>query len=117
MSAETWTFDGVTFERIISGDTIEPWFSEVLNYTKDTVLGATTAAQSYIDQGAVEVPPFEIRASFSSESARDAFLAKRYLTKTLSNTNGYSGTALLAKAKRANGGGTFYFVDCVFELR
>ena len=119
MSGKTvWTFIGLTATRPVDSDTYEPWYEAKLNYTRDLVLGATTAADSYLDVGAAEVPPLALRFEFASDSARQAFINLRGQTGTLSNTRGYSTTAMLVSTKRINTGmPSVFWLDLLFEAR
>ncbi len=119
MSGKTvWTFRSTTFSRAISSDEFDPWFEEDPQITKDTVLGATAAADSYIDIGATAYGPLELRAAFSSSSTREMFITNNLLQSgTLSNTRSRSATALLIKARRIDAPPGYYYADCTFEKR
>lgn len=110
-----YTFAAVTFIRRVDGDDLSPWFYPDTQYTKDIVLGGTTA---YIDLGADVYPPLVFRGSCLSSADRLLLIAARGTTGTLSNTRGHSGTVTLLKAQPMNGG-TYsqYWVDLLFELR
>ncbi len=81
-------------------DEYAPRFDGKYTYTKDLVLGATTAAQSYVDLGAFEVGPLTMKIEFTSEALRNTFQALIGTSATLSNTRGRSYTALLIEVKR-----------------
>ena len=103
--------------REVSGDEFPPWFDAEPQITKDAVLGATTAAQSYLDTGAIVYPPLTIRAAFASSSARETFITANLLQSgTLANTRSRSATALLVKAVRLDALPR-YLADLTFELR
>jgi len=110
-----YTFAAITFIRRIDGDDFPPWFNADPSYTKDIVLGGTTA---YIDLGADVYPPLAFRASCLSAADRLALVAARSSTGTLSNTRGHAGTVTLLKAAPQNSGTyTDWFIDLLFELR
>jgi len=101
MSGKTiWQFAGSSFYREVGGDEYAPRFDGKMNTTKDLVLGATTAAQSYVDLGAFEVAPLTMKIEFTTEAARNTFQALLGTSGTLSNTRGRSYTALLVEVKR-----------------
>lgn len=115
----TYTINGsITFQRVLPSPEFDPWFNSHVEYTKDPVLGATSAADSYVDVGALVVDTLSMRASLSSLSARTALLALQGQEVTLSNTRGQSGKVLVVNAKAVDRGdpGTFY-VDMVLEQR
>jgi hypothetical protein len=97
-TAYTFTPAGVTFYRI-TGDELEPWFQEDPQYTKDSVLGGSSA---YYDLGAYVTPPLSFRASCASAADRLSLIAALWQEGTLSNTRGHSDTALLVKARPIN---------------
>ncbi len=119
MSGTTvWTFGLSTFTRILQGGEFEPWFQAKGIYQKDVVLGATVAADSYIDTGAVEVGPLTIRARFDNTIDRDVFMGQLLAAGTLSNSKGYSGSAILLAANAIDSGlPDLFYVDATFELR
>ena len=117
MARVTWQFSGSSFYRH-SGEEFAPRFDAKVGYTKDTVLGATSAAQSYLDIGATEVGPLTLRCEFETEAARQTFQALIGTTGTLSNTAGLSYTATLLKVTRIEGGGgSIYRADTTWEQR
>jgi hypothetical protein len=116
MSGKTiWTFNGSSFTRIVS-DEYAPRFDGKYQYTKDLVLGATTAAQSYVDLGAFEVGSISMRIEFTSEALRNTFQSYIGLTATLSNTRGRSYTAMLVSVQRVD---TYnqWLADATWEQR
>ena len=120
MSGKTvWTFVATpgtaTFTRVVN-DEFEPTFNGKYPYTKDLVLGATTAGGSYIDLAAFEVGPMSMRIEFTSSALRDAFLAYPGLTGTLSNTRSRTYTAMLVDFKRIDDG-VHWWADVVWEQR
>ncbi len=116
MSKTIWTFNATyTFTRVVQ-DEFEPTFNGKYQYTKDLVLGATTAAQSYIDLGGFEVGPMSMRIEFTSSALRDAFLANYGITATLSNTRSRTYTAILLDIKRIDDG-VHWWADVVWEQR
>lgn len=110
-----WTFNGATFTRVVE-ETFEPTFNGRHPYTKDLVLGATTAGGSYVDLAGFEVGPLSMRVEFTSSALRDAFLANQGVTATLSNTRGRSYTALLVDFKRIDDG-VHWWAEAVWEQR
>lgn len=117
MSKTTYTFRSSTFTRILDSDTFEPWFNAEPTVTKDAVLGATSASQSYIDIGATVIAPLHIRAEFASNAARNTFITNNLLQSgTLSNTRSRSATALLVRAVALDAFPLFY-ADLTFEQR
>lgn len=104
-----------TFYQLVSDEYAGRFDGEYL-ITKDLVLGATTAAQSYVDLGAFVVGPLTLRCEFSSSALRNTFQSTIGTTGTLSNSLGISYTALLVKATRIENGG-LYIVDAMWEQR
>jgi hypothetical protein len=102
MSIVTWTFDGVSARRVTS-DEFDPWFPISGLYTKDVVLDARTAADSYTDIGAWQFDVLEMRWEFTTEAARDTMINKLLTIGTLSNSAGRTTSALLVRARRVNG--------------
>lgn len=101
-----WTFTvGATaiamYDQV--GDDYEQYFNGSLQTTKDTVLGATTAAQSYVDVGAFVVPPVSRRYEFLTSANRNVFYALQGSTGTLASSTGLSYTVLLTACKRIEG--------------
>lgn len=119
MSSRTvYTFNSSDFYRVAGGDELDPWFESTVEITKDLVLGATSAAASYIDTGAYAAGPLSFRAAFTSSAARATFLALLGTTHTLSNTRGRSSSAMLTKAKAIDAGGAYqWYCDVSFEQR
>ena len=116
MSGKTvWTFSGATFTRVVQ-DEFEPTFNGRHPYVKDTVLGATTAAGSYIDLAGFEVGSLSMRIEFTSSALRDAFLGYQGTVATLSNTRGRTYSALLVDFKRIDDG-RHWWADAVWEQR
>jgi len=116
MSGKTvWTFGAATFTRPVPEE-FEPTFNGKHPYTKDLVLGATTAAHSYVDLAGFEVGPLAMRIEFTSSALRDAFLAYQGTVATLSNTRGRTYTALLVDFKRIDDG-HHWWADAVWEQR
>jgi hypothetical protein len=110
-----WQFSGSSFYQLVN-DEYAGRFDGKYIFTKDIVLGATTAAQSYIDLGAFEVTPLTMRIEFTTSAARQTFQALIGTTATLSNTLGISYTAILVDCRRVENGG-MYLADAVWEQR
>jgi hypothetical protein len=111
-----WTFNTTaTFTQLVS-DEYNERFDGKYQYTKDLVLGATTAAQSYVDLGAFEVGPLTLRIEFTTSALRNTFQGMIGTTATLSNTNGRSYTAMLTEVRRIENGG-MYLADATWEQR
>jgi hypothetical protein len=110
-----WTFVSSSFYQHV-GEEYQGRFDGKYNYTKDLVLGATTAAQSYVDLGAFEVGPLTMRIEFNSSALRQTFQALMGTTGTLSNSVGLSYTALLVDVKRIDGLSVFR-CDATWEQR
>lgn len=111
-----WSFGSSTFVRIVSGDEFAPRFDGKWLYTKDVVLGATLASQSYIDLGAREVGPMTMRIEFTSEALRNTFTDLNGTVGTLANTKGRSYTALLVAVSRVDSF-TRWLADATWEVR
>jgi hypothetical protein len=113
-----WSFADVSFFYELVNDDYQQRFDGEYQYTKDIVLGATTAAQSYIDLGGFVVAPMQKRIAFSTSAARQTFQALIGTTATLSNDAGLSYTATLLKVTRIEGGGgIIYRADAIWEQR
>ena len=113
-----WTFDGIDFRRLLTSDEWQPRFSITGLYTKDIVLGATTAADSYVDTGAWQFEPLEMRAVFDTDADRDNMILKLLSSGALTNDTGLAVTAMLVKAWRVNiGVAGIYALDLTFERR
>lgn len=111
-----WTFNTTaTFFQHV-GSEYRGRFDGKYQYVKDLVLGATTAAQAYIDLGAFEVGPLTMRIEFTSSALRNTFQGMQGTTATLSNSLGLSYTAILLQADRIENGG-LYLVDAMWEQR
>lgn len=111
-----WTFNTTaTFKQVV-GDEYKGRFDGKYVYTKDLVLGATSASDSYVDLGAFEVTPLTMRIEFTTSTLRNTFQAMQGTTATLSNTLGLSYTALLVQVDRIENGG-MYLADAVWEQR
>lgn len=102
----TWTFTvgvtAVTFTQQV-GDDYLLRFDGKFSYTKDLVLGATTAAQNYIDIGAFDVDPLPQTAEFATSADRQTFFGLQMQLGTLASSNGLSYTVLLVQATRIEG--------------
>jgi hypothetical protein len=115
-----WTYtptvgSPASFYQLV-GDEYQARFDGKWQYTKDLVLGATTAAQSYIDMGAFEVTPLNLRCEFDTSALRNAFQTLHGTVGTLSNTNGLSYAVLLVEVRRIENGGMF-IAESVWEAR
>lgn len=93
--ATLYTFQSITFARVLEGDTFVPWLFPEVQYTADPVLGGT---QVYLDIGGDGVATLSMRGSCSTDNDRAALKDARGLTGTLSNTRGRTATATLVKA-------------------
>lgn len=106
MADLTWQFTvgatNVSFYEIV-GDDYTLRFDGAYQYTKDVVLGATSAAQNYIDLGAFDVDPLSKQVEFTTSANRQTFFGLQGQTGTLSSSNGLTYTALLVRATRIEG--------------
>jgi hypothetical protein len=116
MSKTVWTFSGSSFYRIVS-DEFAPRFDGKYQYTKDLVLGATSSADSYIDLGAFEVAPLQLRIEFDTEALRNTFQSLIGTSGTLSNTRGRSYSAILVGVMRVDAKGGRWLADATWEAR
>lgn len=110
----TYTCAGVSFTRLIDGETFDPWIDPDTQYTKDKVLGGSKV---YIDVGGALYPPFAFRGWFSSEADRTTMRTAQGTTVTLANSDGQSGTFTLLKAARVNGLAFILALDLLFEYQ
>lgn len=119
MADLTWTYTVgatvCTFYELVQDD-YKQRFDGKYNYTKDVVLGATTAAQNYIDIGAFDVAPMSKRCEFTTNAARDTFYGLQGLTGTLASSNGLSYTATLLSVERIQGA-IYPRADAMWEQR
>lgn len=114
MSALTYTFSGVSFQRIVPEEW-QPWFASRVEYTRDLILDST---EDYLDIGATTTEPLQIRAVTTNESDRDDLIDLLGATATLSNTAGRSATATLVAANPlALGLRGYYAADLTFVRR
>lgn len=112
-----WSFKALAFVRMDPVGQPRTW-PEALAVTVDVVAGDIAATpRRYVDIGAVEHEAWAIRAGCPTEADRDALVAARYTSGTLTTVGGASYTALCIKATPIthDGGGMFY-ADLQFEL-
>jgi hypothetical protein len=109
-----YTFHGVSFARILDGDSFQPWTFLEAQYTKDAVLGGSV---TYLDIGAFVAPPLSFRAAFAVGADRVALKAALGVTDTLSNARGRSDTMTLVKVTSIDGLSNQIWADLTFELR
>lgn len=115
-----WTFTvsgvaTVSFTEQVQDD-YQLRFNGGYAYTKDTVLGATTAAQNYVDLGAFDVDPMHKRCEFTSSADRQTFNALQGQVGTLSSSTGLSYLAALMRATRIEGA-IYPRADAIWEQR
>jgi hypothetical protein len=98
-----WTFNTTATFYEFAAEDYQQRFDGEYQYTKDIVLGATTAAQSYVDLGAFVVAPMTKKIEFTTSAARQSFQAMIGTTATLSSSTGLSYTATLLRVTRIEG--------------
>lgn len=109
-----YTFDGVAFYRLVTGE-FTPWFAGKVEHTQDLVLDSN---QDYLDLGATAYEQLQLRAVVFSLAARQVLEAKLGTTAVLSNAKTYSQDATLVAATPIDLGLSGYFgVDLAFIRR
>ena len=107
-----WSFSGVTFVRVLSGDADPRWFVNQTLTAVDAVLGGT---QRYVDIGGRDVGPITLRAMTDSTADRDSLIAKIGTSGTLTAASGDAGTAILTRVSSSAAGATgLWFLDLEF---
>ena len=112
-----WSFKGTTFRRMDPDGQARSW-PEKLSVTVDVVAGDVgTVPRRYVDVGAIEHEPWQLRAGCPLLADRDALVAARYSTGTLVTIGGASYQALCTRATPiTHDGGALYYADLTFEL-
>jgi hypothetical protein len=113
----TWSFRGAAFYRMEPNGQPREWPAE-LQTTTDVIAGDVGAVpRRYVDIGAVVHEPWSLRAGCDTAAARDALVALRYTSGTLTTIGGASYTALMRKATPiTHDGSGVYEADMIFEL-
>jgi hypothetical protein len=107
---KTWAFGAATFARR-ADDTL--WFEEETITTVEPILDSNTA---YVDTGGTTVAPLPVTAYFDTDAERNALLALRGTTQTITNGHGLSRSALLVRAVRtASGARDAYAAALTFQ--
>jgi hypothetical protein len=110
---EPWTFDGVSFYRIVSGE-FPRWFAQAVAYQTDSVLDGSVR---YLDLGGRTLEPLSIRAATPVEADREALLARRGSEGTLTSAHAaYTTSAMLIKATPIFIVAGLYVADLEFEV-
>jgi hypothetical protein len=117
VTTSTWSFRGAPFERKDPAGQARTWPAE-LQITVDVVAGDVGATpRRYVDIGAVVHEPWAFTAGCASAAARDALIALRYTSGTLTTIGGASYQALLIKAvPLTHDGSGSYEAELRFEL-
>jgi len=114
----SWSFAGIAFERVLTGDSDPRWFAQDIAVTVDVVAGDVSAVpRQYVDIGARQYEPLELDAAVASPAVRAALIAAVGQQGTLVRPGGQSGTALLVRADPlARQGGTYYRLRLAFRF-
>lgn len=108
----TYTFAGIDFTRIVSGNDFGLWFALQASYKADPILDSD---QQYVDVGGTTPQPLQLRAAFASTADRSSMADAIGTTGSLSKSSGESRTAtLVAVAVLAPLGGSILIADLTF---
>lgn len=108
----TYTFAGVTFNRIVSGDDFPRWFPINATYKADPILDSS---RQYVDIGGSVPQSLQIRAEFDTSADRASTLDAVTTFGTLEKSTGESRTVLLAVAvPLPSDAGLRYVADLTF---
>lgn len=108
----TYSFSGIDFERIVSGNDFGLWFAVQATYKADPILDSPS---QYVDVGGSVPQPLQLRAAFASTADRDSIQDAVGTTGALAKSSGESRTAtLVAVAILAPLGGSIVIADLTF---
>lgn len=102
------------FNRLTESN-YQEWFGSKVQFTQDAVKGST---RDYVDIGATGFEPLAFVAVFGSVSERDDMASRIGSEATLSNSKGFSDTAILISAQRIDvNGPSLYGLQVSFVKR
>jgi hypothetical protein len=112
-----WSFGGVAFYRMEPAGQPRAW-PATLAVSVDVVAGDVSSAipRRYVDIGGIEHGAWSMRAGCPLQADRDALVAKKYTSATLTTVGGASYTALLTKADPIVHDGGWFYADLTFEV-
>lgn len=112
MARITYSFAGVSFTRMVSGEDFGQWFAINATYKADPILDST---QQYVDTGGTVAQPLTLRAAFATVADRATLLDAIGTVGTLSKSTGESRSCVLIQGNPlAPLGGTIIIADLTF---
>jgi hypothetical protein len=110
---DLWTFRGVAFRRVLSGDTDPQWFVRSVARTVDLIAATSTRI---VDIGGVEAAPLSFVAWATTELGAQNLVAMLGTSGALTSPSGQSATALLVEATALVKDGLTHRVACTWEV-